>query len=91
MDALLIAGAPASTPDIHKAHPIHYASQLCGNGNGKRVDSQDRFQNTDYGVSGKKGLAILRRLIQEGVPIDVKDKEGRQPLLWAASAGKESF
>jgi hypothetical protein len=87
LDVLLNAGAPAATPDIHKAHPIHYSSQMCGNGIGRRVDSHDRVQSTVYGVSPKKGLAILRRLIQEGVPVDVKDKEGRQPLLWAASAG----
>ena len=86
LDLLLNSGAPAATPDIHHAHPLHYAAQLCG-----AIQSESRtarVQSTVYGVSPKKGLAILRRLLQHRVPVDVKDRDGRQPLLWGASAGK---
>jgi len=88
LDILLSSGAPASTPDIHLAHPVHYAAQMCGSVNGVGSVSRARVQSTVYGVSPKKGLQILKRLIQFGVPIDVRDQDGRQPLLWAASAGK---
>lgn len=50
-----------------------------------------RVQSTVYGVSPKKGLAILRRLLQQKVPVDVRDQDGRQPLLWAASAGAKIY
>lgn len=87
LDLLLTNGAPASTPDIHMAHPIHYAAQMCGTVNGVSGGSRARVQSTVYGVSPKKGLVILRKLIHHGCPIDARDKDGRQPLLWAASAG----
>lgn len=28
--AVLAAGAPVSTPDIHGGYPLHYAAQMCG-------------------------------------------------------------
>lgn len=37
----------------------------------------------------KVGEKVLKKLLDSGVPHDVTDKDGRQPLLWAASAGKE--
>jgi hypothetical protein len=89
LEILLSSGAPASTPDIHLAHPIHYAAQMCGTVNGVGAVSRARVQSTVYGVSPKKGLQILKRLIQFGCPIDVRDQDGRQPLLWAASAGND--
>ena len=30
---------------------------------------------------------VLRRLLGHGVRVDVKDHDGREPLMWAASAG----
>ncbi|CAL8089972.1 unnamed protein product [Orchesella dallaii] len=69
------------------AHPIHYAAQMCGTVNGVSGGSRARVQSTVYGVSPKKGLVILRKLIHHGCPIDARDKDGRQPLLWASSAG----
>ena len=87
LDILLQCGAPATTSDIHMAHPVHYAAQMCGSVNGSHLESRARVQSTVHGMSQKKGLAILRRLIKHGVPVDVRDKDGRQPLLWAASAG----
>ena len=32
-------------------------------------------------------FAVLRRLLGHGVRVDVKDNDGREPLMWAASAG----
>jgi ankyrin repeat protein len=37
-----------------------------------------------------RGLEVLKTLIQYGVPLDVKDKDGREPMLWAASSGNMS-
>lgn len=28
--AVLLAGAPVSTPDVHGGFPVHYAAQMCG-------------------------------------------------------------
>jgi ankyrin repeat protein len=36
----------------------------------------------------KVGEKVLKKLLDSGVPHDVTDKDGRQPLLWAASAGQ---
>ena len=30
---------------------------------------------------------MLRRLLGHGARVDVKDNDGREPLMWAASAG----
>ncbi|CAN8031072.1 unnamed protein product, partial [Ixodes persulcatus] len=72
MDILVAAGADPSTPDIHGAYPIHYAAQMCG-------------PNSEMGNDVRVGLAALRRLIQLGVDVSVRDQDGRPPLLWAAS------
>ena len=32
-------------------------------------------------------VAVLRRLLGHGARVDVKDNDGREPLMWAASAG----
>ncbi|KAG0422302.1 hypothetical protein HPB47_001865, partial [Ixodes persulcatus] len=74
MDILVAAGADPSTPDIHGAYPIHYAAQMCG-------------PNSEMGNDVRVGLAALRRLIQLGVDVSVRDQDGRPPLLWAASVG----
>ena len=66
-------GANLSSPDVHKAFPLHYAAQMCGN-NGDSVDAET-------------GLQILEKLLEHKVPIDSLDQDQRQPLLWAASSG----
>ncbi|KAK3093037.1 hypothetical protein FSP39_010347 [Pinctada imbricata] len=73
LDVLIEAGAELSTPDSHNAYPIHYAAQM----NGKENGHSDQ----------KIGEKVLKKLLDSGVPYDVTDKDGRQPLLWAASAG----
>ncbi|XP_069117385.1 inversin-like isoform X4 [Argopecten irradians] len=73
LEILLENGADVSRADSHEAYPIHYAAQMNGKENG----------HTDP----KIGEKVLRKLVENGVPMDVLDKDGRQPLLWAASAG----
>ncbi|XP_033734399.1 uncharacterized protein LOC117323345 isoform X4 [Pecten maximus] len=73
LEILLENGADVSRADSHEAFPIHYAAQMNGKENG----------HTDP----KIGEKVLRKLVENGVPMDVLDKDGRQPLLWAASAG----
>lgn len=65
--------AELSTADSHHAYPIHYAAQM----NSKEQGHSDP----------KVGEKVLKVLLDQGVPLDVLDKDGRQPLLWAASAG----
>ena len=41
-------------------------------------------------IVGSKDISntlVLRRLLGHGVRVDVKDHDGREPLMWAASAG----
>lgn len=83
LDLVLDAGADASVEDIHGAYPLHYAAQMCGNV--KKVLDSANGQPTG---SKYAGLAALKKLIQHGVPVDVTDRDGRQPLLWAASSGE---
>ncbi|XP_064106074.1 protein phosphatase 1 regulatory subunit 12A-like [Macrobrachium nipponense] len=73
LDILVEAGANPSTPDIHGAYPLHYAAQMCG-------------PNSEMGNDVRVGLLVLRKLLQHGVDVAVTDHDGRQPLLWAASA-----
>lgn len=64
-------GADPSLPDIHGAHPIHYASQL---------DSGSR-------KSSRRNEVIDAILSYAPTERDARDKDGRTPLLWAASSG----
>ncbi|XP_066996041.2 uncharacterized protein [Anabrus simplex] len=77
LELVLDAGADPSTPDIHGGYPIHYAAQMCG-------------PNSEMGNDVRFGLAVLRKLLARGVAVDVADQDGRQPILWAASADSRS-
>ncbi|CAL1285440.1 unnamed protein product, partial [Larinioides sclopetarius] len=74
LDLLINAGADPSTPDIHGAYPVHYAAQMCG-------------PNSEMGNDVKAGLMVLKKLLSKGVDVAVVDRDGRPPLLWAASGG----
>ncbi|KAL4709384.1 hypothetical protein ACJJTC_013673 [Scirpophaga incertulas] len=74
--AVLAAGADAATPDQHGGYPLHYAAQMCG-----------APAATDHQSRGS-ALEVVRALVKEGgAKVDVRDADGRTPLLWAASAG----
>ena len=77
--ALLSAGADATIPDTNGATPLHYAAQMCGYDGGKKEKT-----------STKLALDILNILLKHPkASVEVEDKDGRQPLMWAASAGSE--
>ena len=82
MDILLEAGADPSTADIHGAHPIHYAAQMCG------PDQQNVTLGEPPGGGPRIGLLTLKKLLGKGVSVAVVDQDGRPPLLWAASSGE---
>lgn len=78
---VLLAGADVSTPDINGGSPLHYAAQMCG------VSYDDKTRQ----ASSKLAIEILNILLAHPKSsVNVADKDGRQPLLWAASAGSES-
>ncbi|XP_059472866.1 inversin isoform X2 [Neocloeon triangulifer] len=74
LEALLESGADPSMPDIHNGYPIHYAAQMCG-------------PHSEMGTDVKVGLKMLAALLARKVDVNVVDSDGRQPILWAASAG----
>lgn len=43
------------------------------------------------GGGGRLGLAVLRTLLAHNVEVNVTDQDGRQPILWAASAGTDEL
>lgn len=76
--AVLSAGADVSTPDINGGSPLHYAAQMCG----AHYDGKSGIH------SSRLALEILSIFLHHPhTVVDVTDKDGRQPLLWAASAG----
>lgn len=75
--SVLQAGANVATPDINGGSPLHYAAQMCG----------ANYENK-VGQAPSLSLDILGILLTHPLSsVDVTDKDGRQPLLWAASAG----
>uniref|UniRef100_A0A1I8MW53 Uncharacterized protein n=1 Tax=Musca domestica TaxID=7370 RepID=A0A1I8MW53_MUSDO len=77
--AVLAAGANVTTPDINGGSPLHYAAQMCG------ATYEGKLSQAS---SHKLALEILGILLAHPqCSVDVEDKDGRQPLLWAASAG----
>lgn len=80
--AVLAAGASVAKPDVNGGTPLHYAAQMCG---ASYSDSDSKLQQSN---SSKLALEILGILLSHPqTSVDVQDKDGRQPLLWAASAG----
>ncbi|XP_062557855.1 ankyrin repeat domain-containing protein 12 isoform X2 [Armigeres subalbatus] len=76
--SVLAAGADVSTPDINGGSPLHYAAQMCG----------ANYEGKTARASAKLALEILGTLLAHpDTSVEVEDKDGRQPLLWAASAG----
>ncbi|EDW68267.2 LOW QUALITY PROTEIN: uncharacterized protein Dvir_GJ24619 [Drosophila virilis] len=76
--AVLAAGASVAQPDVNGGTPLHYAAQMCGASYDNKLKSN----------SSKLALEILGILLAHPQSsVDVQDKDGRQPLLWAASAG----
>ena len=41
----------------------------------------------ELSVPKKIGLKVLQTLLEFGADVNAKDEDGRQPILWAASAG----
>ncbi|EDV95035.1 GH24355 [Drosophila grimshawi] len=76
--AVLAAGAGVAKPDVNGGTPLHYAAQMCGASYDSKLQSN----------SSKLALEIIGILLAHPqTSVDVQDKDGRQPLLWAASAG----
>ncbi|XP_043475374.1 ankycorbin isoform X2 [Leptopilina heterotoma] len=73
---VLAAGARPSTPDLRGGSPLHYAAQCCG-----------AAVTAELSVPKKVGLKVLQTLLEFGSDVNAKDEDGRQPILWAASAG----
>ncbi|XP_012153626.2 uncharacterized protein LOC100881453 isoform X1 [Megachile rotundata] len=73
---VLAAGARPSTPDLRGGSPLHYAAQCCG-----------AAATAELAVPKKVGLRVLQTLLEFGADVNAKDEDGRQPILWAASAG----
>lgn len=72
------ANADASIPDLNGATPLHYAAQMCG------------YDGKNDKTSTKLALEILGILLKHPkCSVEVEDKDGRQPLMWAASAGSD--
>jgi ankyrin repeat protein len=75
---LLSSSADASLPDMNGATPLHYAAQMCG------------YDGKSDKTSSKLALEILGILLKHPkCEVDVEDKDGRQALMWAASAGSD--
>ncbi|EFN82359.1 Ankyrin repeat, PH and SEC7 domain containing protein secG [Harpegnathos saltator] len=73
---VLAAGARPSTGDLRGGSPLHYAAQCCG-----------AAATAELAVPRKVGLKVLQTLLEFGADVNAKDEDGRQPILWAASAG----
>lgn len=76
VDLLESEGASLSSPDTHKAFPLHYAAQMCG--------------TTGEGADPKMGLKMLNKLLSKKCHVDCADQDLRTPLLWAASSGQDA-
>ena len=102
LDILINAKADPNTPDIHGAYPIHYAAQMCDPncemGHDIKVGLSGKRENL-FGIvflkcsfcSNSNFFSVLRKLLSHKVDITIFDHDGRQPLMWAASAGMYFF
>lgn len=76
LELVLSHGGTTKSADVHGGYAIHYAAQMCGTGVCRSGDVRNI------------GVRVLQLLLSFGADVHVTDKHGRQPILWAASAGK---
>ena len=74
--ALLEAGCPANSPDIHGVYPLHYAV------------SESREPGEEYTEEGlvhsQNAQQCVYVLLEKRVPVDCQDAQGCTPLHYAA-------
>ena len=85
LDVLLEYGADLSVADKHQAYPIHYAAQMTKNP-GEEDSSGSSESEKSEGSAGYTRL--LKKLLANNVSPEVRDKDERTPIIWAASAGQ---
>ena len=83
LDVLLEYGADLSVADKHKAYPVHYAAQMTRNP-GEAEEESSGSEQSDASVGYTK---LLKKLLDNKVSPEVRDKDERTPIIWAASAG----
>jgi hypothetical protein len=96
LNALAKADANISTPDINGAYPIHYAVQMSAplaestSSQMTGLISQLPISRLFFLIDNhlKFLFLVLRHLINLGADVNVKDPDGRGPVMWAASAGQ---
>ena len=83
LDVLLEYGADLSVADRHQAYPVHYAAQMT-----KSPGEEGESSESAPGEAGAGYTRLLKKLLASGVSPEVRDKDDRTPVIWAASAGQ---
>ena len=91
LDLLVDYGADLNAADRHLAYPVHYAAQMT------KTPRDEDTAGAETGGSGSGAGAgagagadntlLLRKLLDRQVSPEVRDKDQRTPVIWAASAG----
>ncbi|PVD26794.1 hypothetical protein C0Q70_14472 [Pomacea canaliculata] len=85
LDVLLEYDVELSSPDAHQAYPVHYAAQVARPAHADDDELRHSVSEGSQEVHGN--LRLLRKLLDHGVSPEVRDKDMRTPIIWAASAG----
>lgn len=85
LDVLLEYGGDISEPDRHQAYPLHYAAQMIRSprDDSGNLNTEDRGEMKNI----KGSIRLLKKLLANHASPEVKDKDQRTPIIWAASAG----
>jgi ankyrin repeat protein len=89
VEALLKHGADVKARDTSGDTPLHWAARDAGSASFRTILTGGKKEAKKVEPPPSKCAQCVRLLIESGADVNAKDKEGRTPLSWVRTYGKD--